>query len=201
MDLNLISANVNRLLTNIWAVISFLREFAVDGAKDVSITYINSDGSESVKTFPNIAKMVSTYNITNDNGKIRDMNGIILTDSTRMTTFIVQGDITISGVTAGSYVDVKSFTYTPKYDNSTIYVIADITKPTSYSDVSRLALDGSLVTGDQVSESIRFGSLWGKWTNSSLNNRILTLSMRRVGDSDGDVKLYDLYIQVIEKRN
>ena len=56
MDLNSINANINRLLTNIWAVISFLKEFAVDGAKDVSITYINADGSESVKTFPNIAK-------------------------------------------------------------------------------------------------------------------------------------------------
>jgi len=58
MDLNSINANINRLLTNIWAVISFLKEFAVDGAKDVSITYINADGSESVKTFPNIAKQI-----------------------------------------------------------------------------------------------------------------------------------------------
>jgi len=56
MDLNSINANINRLLTNIWAVISFLKEFAVDGAKDVSITYINADGSESVKTMPNISK-------------------------------------------------------------------------------------------------------------------------------------------------
>ena len=56
MDLNSINANINRLLTNIWAVISFLKEFAVDGAKDVSITYINADGSESVRTLPNIAK-------------------------------------------------------------------------------------------------------------------------------------------------
>lgn len=60
MDLNRLNANVNRLLTNIWAVISFLREFAVDDAKDVSITYVNADGSESVKTFPNIAKMSDT---------------------------------------------------------------------------------------------------------------------------------------------
>ena len=56
MDLNSINANINRLLTNIWAVISFLKEFAVDGAKNVSITYINADGSESVKTMPNISK-------------------------------------------------------------------------------------------------------------------------------------------------
>ena len=59
MDLNLLNANVGRLLTNIWAVISFFKEFAVDGAKDVSIIYINADGSESVKTFPNIAKQIS----------------------------------------------------------------------------------------------------------------------------------------------
>jgi nickel-dependent lactate racemase len=63
MDLNLLNANVGRLLTNIWAVISFLREFAVDGAKDVSITYINADGSESVKTFPNIAKQIDSLEI------------------------------------------------------------------------------------------------------------------------------------------
>jgi len=56
MDLNSINANINRLLTNIWAVISFLKEFAVDSAKDVTITYINADGTESVKTFPNIEK-------------------------------------------------------------------------------------------------------------------------------------------------
>lgn len=56
MDLNSINANVNRLLTNIVALISFLKEFAVDEAKDVSVTYVNADGSESVKTFPNVAK-------------------------------------------------------------------------------------------------------------------------------------------------
>jgi len=78
MDLSSINANINRLLTNIWAVISFLKEFAVDSAKDVSITYINADGSENVKTFPNIAKMVATYNITNDNGVIRDLSGNVL---------------------------------------------------------------------------------------------------------------------------
>jgi len=79
MDLNSINANINRLLTNIWAVISFLKEFAVNGAKDVSITYINADGSESVKTFPNVAKMVSTMNMTNDNGVIKDLNGNLVT--------------------------------------------------------------------------------------------------------------------------
>jgi len=64
MDLNSINANINRLLTNIWAVISFLKEFAVDGAKNVSITYINADGSESVKTFSNIAKMTADIRAT-----------------------------------------------------------------------------------------------------------------------------------------
>jgi len=78
MDLNSINANINRLLTNIWAVISFLKEFAVDGAKDVSITYINADGSESVKTFPNIAKMVASYNITYTGGYIKDLSGNII---------------------------------------------------------------------------------------------------------------------------
>lgn len=62
MNLNELNANVNRLLQNIWAVITFLKEFCVDGAKDVSITYINNDGSESIKTFPNVAKMQSQVN-------------------------------------------------------------------------------------------------------------------------------------------
>lgn len=59
MDLNLLNANVNRLLTNIWNVISFLKEFTVDGAKDVSITYLNANGTESTNTFPNIAKQLA----------------------------------------------------------------------------------------------------------------------------------------------
>lgn len=60
MNLNSINANVNRLLTNIWAVILFLKEFAVDGAKDVNIAFVNEDGSESVKIFPNIAKQIAS---------------------------------------------------------------------------------------------------------------------------------------------
>jgi len=83
MDLNSINANINRLLTNIWAVISFLKEFTVDGAKDVSITYINVDGSESVKTFPNVSKMWETFNITNDGGVVKDLDGNILTGASR----------------------------------------------------------------------------------------------------------------------
>ena len=68
MDMKSINANVNRLLSNIWAIITFLKEFTVADAKDVSITYINEDGSESAKTFPNIEKMnenavyLSSYN-------------------------------------------------------------------------------------------------------------------------------------------
>ena len=78
MDLNSINANVNRLLSNIWAIIAFLREFAVDGAKDVSITYLNADGSESTKTFPNIAKIVQACNLKNDNGVLKDLDGVLL---------------------------------------------------------------------------------------------------------------------------
>lgn len=63
MDLNSINLNVNRLLQNIWAVITFLKEFTIDGAKDVSITYINADGSESVKTFSNLAKQMGDLEI------------------------------------------------------------------------------------------------------------------------------------------
>ena len=59
MDLNSINQNVLRLINNSSEIISFLKEFAVDGAKDVRITYQNPDGTESTKTFPNIAKQVA----------------------------------------------------------------------------------------------------------------------------------------------
>ena len=47
---------INILITNAGNILKFLKEFTVDSAKDVSITYINADGSESIKTFPNIVK-------------------------------------------------------------------------------------------------------------------------------------------------
>jgi len=80
MDLNALNQSVLRLIENGTKIISFLKDFTVGSAGDVSITYINADGSESVRTFPNIAKMVATYNITNDNGVIRDMDGNWLID-------------------------------------------------------------------------------------------------------------------------
>ena len=58
MDLNSINTNINRLLTNIWNVISFLKEYTVDESKDVSITHVDPDGSEVTKTFPNITKQI-----------------------------------------------------------------------------------------------------------------------------------------------
>jgi len=61
MDLNAINTNVNRLLSNIWAIIAFLSAFTVGSAADVTITYLNADGSESVRTFPNVAKF--TYSV------------------------------------------------------------------------------------------------------------------------------------------
>ncbi len=76
MDLNSINANINRLLTNIWAIITFLKEFAVDGAKDVSITYVNADGSESVKTFPNVAKQIASL----ENWKTTFLNNHAIND-------------------------------------------------------------------------------------------------------------------------
>ena len=74
MDLNGINANVNRLLTNIWNIVTFLKEFAVDGAKDVSITYINADGSESVKSFPNIAKIIGNMDVWKANAGLEIAN-------------------------------------------------------------------------------------------------------------------------------
>ena len=52
---------INILITNAGNILKFLKEFTVDSAKDVSITYINADGSESVSTFSNIAKQLITF--------------------------------------------------------------------------------------------------------------------------------------------
>lgn len=66
MDLNALNQSVLNLIKNGTNIISFLKDFTVGSAKDVSITYINADGSESVKSFPNIAKMVAIINGTKD---------------------------------------------------------------------------------------------------------------------------------------
>ncbi len=60
MNLAELSIQVNRLLANIWAIIAFFKEYLVDPAKDVSITFRNADNTETVNTFPNIAKQVET---------------------------------------------------------------------------------------------------------------------------------------------
>jgi len=51
---------IERLLVNTANYFSFLKEFTVGDAKDVSITHLEADGSESVKTFPNIAKFTAS---------------------------------------------------------------------------------------------------------------------------------------------
>ncbi len=56
MNLVQINENINRLLANIWSIIVFFREYLVDPAKDVSMTFKNEDGSESVNIIPNINK-------------------------------------------------------------------------------------------------------------------------------------------------
>ena len=67
MDIKSINANVNRLLSNIWSIITFLKEFTVDDAKDVSITFLNENGTESIKTFPNIEKQKNIFDSWKNN--------------------------------------------------------------------------------------------------------------------------------------
>ena len=80
MDLNALNQAVLRLIENGTKIISFLKDFTVGSAGDVSITYINADGSESVRTFPNIAKMVESYNIKSVSGTIVEQDGTMLLD-------------------------------------------------------------------------------------------------------------------------
>lgn len=127
MDLNSINANVNRLLSNIWAIISFFKEFAVDSAKDVSITYLNADGSESTKTFPNVAKIVQACNLKNDNGKLKDLNGNSLTLTNSLDTNYIKVTGKIYGrnevfeVDSGALIDIVRVV---NYDFSTFMVTA-----------------------------------------------------------------------------
>ncbi len=76
MDLNALNQNTNRLIQNTTRVISFLKEFTVDDAKDVSMTYVNEDGSESTKSFSNIAKMVEDSNTSND-GRVAEADNAL----------------------------------------------------------------------------------------------------------------------------
>jgi len=102
MDLNQINQNVLNLIKNATNTFSFLKDFTVGSAKNVSMTYVNADGSESVKTFPNIAKMVATYNITNDNGVIKDMSGVELYVHTKKTSkYIFKADTVVD-------IDIRS---------------------------------------------------------------------------------------------
>ncbi len=50
---------ITNLITNSSNIIRFLKEFSVDSAKDVSVSIINADGSESKRTFPNVAKQIA----------------------------------------------------------------------------------------------------------------------------------------------
>jgi len=81
MDLNALNQSVLRLIENGTKIISFLKDFTVGSAKDVSITYINADGSESVSTFPNIAKIVQSANVTNVGGVLKDLAGKNITNN------------------------------------------------------------------------------------------------------------------------
>ncbi|WP_108062713.1 hypothetical protein [Poseidonibacter lekithochrous] len=84
MDLNKINENVTRLITNGSNLITFLKEFAVDGVKDVSIDYVNADGTTSTKIFPNITKQIDVL----ENWK----NGLLGNQIYRNEIFKVEGD-------------------------------------------------------------------------------------------------------------
>lgn len=62
MNLVQINENINRLLANLWAILGFFKEYLVDPAKYVSMTFINADGSETTNTFPNIAMQIANKN-------------------------------------------------------------------------------------------------------------------------------------------
>jgi len=104
---------IDRLLTNGGRILEFLKEFTTSSAKDVSITYINADNSESVKTFPNIAKQLLTFeewknNIVTSTVKVREK---------------IYGRNEVFIVNTNALIDVVRVTY---YDFSTFILTATL---------------------------------------------------------------------------
>jgi len=137
-------------------------------------------------------------NIKNGGGVPRNLNGDILYPLmfSRLAQTI---DVTVTGVTAGEYADMVTFTYTPKNISSDIYISAAITKPDGYSDITELDINGTVTSGDQVVDANRYGELKDYVSNSDGSDLTITLKMRRISSSDGDVKLYEAHLDIVEK--
>jgi len=144
MNWALLSANIERLLTNIWAIISFLREFAVDNTKDVSITYINADGSESVKTFPNIARMVDT---------LRDVPNYF--GETLYLGFYTHGAIVKKKIRIKSNYDTDDLSFGIRIEEQVTRAFAHISN--SIKQVRYMERDAGVLGDEIVREHVEWG--------------------------------------------
>ena len=69
---------VQRLVSNGNSIINFLKKFSSSTPQDVSVDWVNDDGSVDTKAFANIKKFQDSVNMTNDGGIIKDLNGNII---------------------------------------------------------------------------------------------------------------------------
>ena len=102
---------ITNLITNSSNIIRFLKEFSVDSAKDVSVSIINADGSESKRTFPNVAKQIAgleswknTFLTNKEYLKDTPLTGNMITNP----LFLIDGEKSLSGWNSGgSGIDME----------------------------------------------------------------------------------------------
>ena len=74
--------SVERLVANCNSIVNFLREFSSDIPQDISIDWVNDDGSITTKTFSNIRKFQESINILNKNNILKSIdNGELTIDN------------------------------------------------------------------------------------------------------------------------
>jgi hypothetical protein len=69
---------IEKLVANGNAILNFLKNFSSDVPQDVSVDWINDDGSIDTKTFANIKKFQDSVGMVNDGGVIKDLGGNIV---------------------------------------------------------------------------------------------------------------------------
>jgi hypothetical protein len=75
---------IEKLVANGNAILNFLKNFSSDVPQDVSVDWINENGSIDTKTFANIKKFQDSVGMVNDGGVVKDLDGFEI-DLSRQT--------------------------------------------------------------------------------------------------------------------
>lgn len=100
-----------RLVANGNTIINFLKEFSHSDAKDISISWIENDGTVVTKTFANIAKFQAAVNLKFENGVIKTSAGVpIDIDAATVGGYTAEQLLDTSGLNFKMLIDTrKSF--------------------------------------------------------------------------------------------